>query len=316
MTTYSPPLLRLAPVLRRQFGVVTAAQALACDVDASSLTTLTSRRVLRRLATGVYRCALVPDTWEGRALASQLAAGPNAVLCRWAAARIHGLTRPRDAEIELVVPRGRFVRDVTNPRPRTSCSLRPRDVVTIGRLRCGTVAWTIAELAAISPAETVERIATRAVAEGQTTTAELARLAERLACTAGVRTLRRVVGDTTAVEVGSRSRAESRFVVLVVSAGLPRPIVNHTVIDASGRRRELDAAWTEFGVAVELDLHPTHATTLGRRADGARQNDLVHDWLLLRFDAHDLEHRATSMLEQVRRALVSRGWRPSECPSE
>jgi hypothetical protein len=308
MTTSTPPLLRLAPVLRRQFGVFTTRQAAARGVSRSSVAALWRRGVLTRLSPDVYRCTLVPDTWEGRALAGQLSGGPNVVLSRWAAARIQGLTHPSDAEIELVVPRGRFVRTSADPRPKTSRRLRPHDVTTVGRLRCGSVAWTIAELSAVTSASTVERLATRAVAEGRTTTRELADMARHLSRAPGVGVLREVVGATSLVEPGSRSRAESRFVALVVSAGLPRPVVNHAVTDASGRRRELDAAWTDYGVAVELDLHPSHATTLGRRSDGARQNDLVHDWLLLRFDGHDLDHRSRQMLDQVRRALLVNGW--------
>jgi hypothetical protein len=305
-----PPLLRLAPVLRRQHGVVTAAQATAHGVAPRSLGHLRRRGLLVALHRGVYRCALTPDTWEARALAAQLAGGPHVALGRWSAARLLGLTRPGATELDLVVPRGRHVRAGVRPTPRTSTHLTDADVLTIGRFRCGSVAWTLGELAAISPSRTVERIAARAVAEDRTTTEELAALCSRLWATPGVLVLRRVVGDSCLVHPGSRSRAESRLVNLAVRAGLPRPIVNHAVVDASGRRRELDAAWCDHGVAVELDLHPTHATTIGRRSDGARQNDLVHAWVLLRFDAHDLEHRSDEVVRQIRRALQAAGWSP------
>ncbi len=59
--------------------------------------------------------------------------------------------------------------------------------------------------------------------------------------------------------------------------------------DAAARRRYLDAAWLDYLLSVEVDLHPKHGTTLGRREDGHRQNDLVlAGWTVLRFDLADL----------------------------
>ena len=303
------PLTRLRPLLHRQFGAFTTAQAAEHGVGSSELTRLVGRGLVASAYHGVHRCTLIPESWEQRAMAAQLASSPHTVLARWSAARVHGLVRQQATGIELVVPRGRNVRP-RRPRPRTSTRLTSDDVVAIEPFRCVSVGFCLAELGASGQPRTVEPIASRAVADGRVSLAELQALADRFHDVPGVVALRQIVGAADAVEVGSRSAAESRFVRLVVGAGLPRPVVNLPVTDREGRQRLLDAAWPAYHVCAEIDVHPEHATTLGRRADGRRQNDLVPDWTPLRFDAHDLHHRPEEVVRQVRRALLAAGWRP------
>jgi hypothetical protein len=305
-------LLTLAPRLRRQYGVLTVAQATKDGVDRRELRRLRQAELLVPLQLRVLRCPLVGETWETRALAAQLAAGPQAALGRWSAARLLGLVEggSRSTELDLVQPSSRNLR-AADPRPRRSSRLLPEDVVSVGRFRCTGPAWTLVDLVAIATRGTVERVAGRALAERLVTREAILSLSHRLRNSERGPDARWLLSATTGVVPGSRSRDESGFVKLVTDAGLPAPAVNHPVIDASGRRRELDSAWPEWGVAVELDLHPSHTTTVGRRGDGRRQNDLVHDWTLLRFDAHDLATDPAGVVHQVRTALLRAGWRPT-----
>jgi hypothetical protein len=209
-----------------------------------------------------------------------------------------------------VLPRGRR-RRACGPPVRTAERLRDDDVTFIGRFRCLDVPFTVAELARLGDPRTVERIAARALAEGRCTDEELAALAERLHHVPGVRALRALLPTARQVVVGTRSRAEARFVRLVAAAGLPRPLVNLRVTDANGGTRFLDAAWPDWAVAAEIDVHPGHGTTLGRRRDGRRQNDLVPVWTMLRFDEQDLEERPGDVVRQVERVLRAAGWTPA-----
>ncbi|MBW3657316.1 MAG: endonuclease domain-containing protein [Actinobacteria bacterium] len=57
---------------------------------------------------------------------------------------------------------------------------------------------------------------------------------------------------------------------------------------------------------MDIDLHPSHGTTLGRREDGHRQNALVlAGWTVLRFDLADLMTRPDQVRETVARALAN-----------
>jgi hypothetical protein len=304
-------LILLGPRLQRQHGVLTVSQAEQDGVDRRALRELRSAGLLRPAQLHVLRCSLTPVTWESRAMEVQLAAGPAAALGRWSAARLHELVQPgtRATELDLVQPRTRNLRAVS-PLPRRSQHLTPQDVVAVGGFRCTSVAWTIVDLACSAAPRSVERLAARAIAEQRVTQDELAAVVRRLRDVPGVPAARRLLGITEEVVPRSRSRPESAVARAAVAAGLPRPVVNHPVIDGAGRRRELDLAWPAWWVAVELDLHPTHGTTIGRRLDGRRQNDLVHDWTLLRFDEHDLAAGMDEVLRQVRQALLRAGWRP------
>jgi hypothetical protein len=309
----TPPLLRLAPVLRRQFGIVTVAQCEANDVGSGTRAGLIRRRLLERLYRGVLRCTLFADCWEARALAAQLAAGDQAILGRWSAARLLGLTRSTGStDIDVVVPRGTFVRDV-GAVLRTSERLRLGDDTTeVAPFRCGSVPWTVGELATVASPAALARIVARAIAEERTTLEELEALCERLHDVPGVTAFRELLPASRLVVVRSRSRRESQFVRLVVAAGLPRPMVNLQVADVSGQTRFLDAAWLDYGVFAEIDVHPVHGITIGRRLDGLRQNDLVPAWIPLRFDENDLDHRPDEVVATVRRALIARGWTPDD----
>jgi hypothetical protein len=309
----SAALLALAPWLHRQHGVVTVAQADAAGVDRRALRELRGRGLLVPEQGFVLRCALVPRAWETRAMAALLAAGPAAGLGRWAAARVHGFVGPRrqaDTELDLLQPRRTNVRDVV-PRPRRCSALAASDLVEVAPFRCTSVAWTLVDLALVGRPATVERLVARALADGEVTEAQLAGVVERLRGRQGVARARAVLGIVEEVVVGTRSRPESTFVRAVVAAGLPRPVVDHRVVDGAGSPRFLDAAWVEWGVAAEIDVHGTHATTIGRRADGRRQNDLVLDWLVLRFDERDLVTDLDGVVRQVEAALRRAGWRPS-----
>jgi hypothetical protein len=303
----------LGPRLQRQHGVFTVAQAAQDGVDRRTLRRLRQSKLLVPVQMHVLRCALAPYTWRSAAMGAQLAAGPAAALGRWSAARMLGLVRDgsRPTELDLIQPSGRNLRDVV-PKPRRSGSLRQADVVEVDGFRCTSVAWTLADLVAVTPPGVVERIAARAVAERRVTQDGLTEVADRWRHRAGAPAVRRLLGATDQVVVGSRSRPESGFARAMAAAGLPLPLVNHPVTDAAGCRRELDAAWPEWALAAEIDVHPGHATTIGRRLDGRRQNDLVAVWTILRFDEHDLTTRLPEVVRQVRAALVRAGWRGAD----
>lgn len=124
---------------------------------------------------------------------------------------------------------------------------------------------------------------------------------------AGVRSLRATLQAWTP-EVGrTRSEDERDFLRIVTAAGLPTPVMNYEVHDAEGILRVLDAAWPAWWVLAEIDVHPSHATTVGRLADGGRQNDLVDHWRPLTFSRSDLRDRPDVVVDVVRRVLRSAG---------
>lgn len=303
------PLLALAPVLRRQFGVFTVDQARDVGVPAWLLSELCGKGELERLYRGVYGSVLHPDGADRRWMAAQLAGGDRVVISHLAAAHLHGLqytgTRRRP-DLELSTRRGAR-RLPGKLRVHTQVPFRDTDVTDVGVWRVTSVPWTLASLAyRLGPSRTEQAVGA-AIAGDLLTVDELAGCVPRLRFCAGVQILRDLITRLSPDLRLTRSEAERLVLRLVSEAGLPKPEVNHRVVDASGHVRELDLAWPAWGVCVEIDLHPSHQGTIGRHADGRRQNDLVTQWTILRFDDLDLQFDAVSVVEVIRRTLAHAG---------
>ena len=123
----------------------------------------------------------------------------------------------------------------------------------------------------------------------------------------GVEKLRAVLDELHPASRWTRSDGERMALRIVRQLEVEAPVANLRVTDADGRRRYLDFAWPKLKLAVELDLHPSHGTTAGRRDDGARQNALVLvGWTVLRFDLADLMLRPDQVRDTIARAIAAR----------
>ncbi|MBW3621147.1 MAG: type IV toxin-antitoxin system AbiEi family antitoxin domain-containing protein [Actinobacteria bacterium] len=302
-------LFRLAPELRRQFGTFTTRQARDRGVGGPRLTELLRAGEIERLYRSVYGSLLYPDGADRRWMAAQLAGGEHTVISHRAAAHLHGLTYTRTGrrpDLEMSVRRGsrRFSSTV---RIHTQVPFRPSDVVEVGVWRVTSVAWTLSSLAHDLGAGHTERAVGAAMAAGKLSIEQVAACVPRFRFCAGVQILRDLLHRLSPELRLTRSEAERLVLRLVREAGLPEPEVNLRVVDAAGRVRELDLAWPEFGVCVEIDVHPSHDGTIGRHRDGRRQNDLIDDWRVLRFDDLDLQFDAPTVVGTIRRSLARAG---------
>jgi very-short-patch-repair endonuclease len=109
---------------------------------------------------------------------------------------------------------------------------------------------------------------------------------------------------------GAHAISEAAFLRLCRGAGLPSPALQVRRDDASGRRRYLDAYFSEYQVHVEID-GGQHLEVKSWWADMKRQNDLwVAGDRVLRFPAWAVRTRPDEVLAQVRAALIAAGWRP------
>jgi very-short-patch-repair endonuclease len=285
------------------FGWFRSRDAVARGVSPSTLTRLRSRRIIHTPSRGLNWLTCFPDTWEGRAIAALWSAGSHAALARWAALRLlrNGSGSPA---IDLVVPRHVTVTG-TATHLRQHARLAMADVVSQGGFRFTSAAFTVCDLAPLLPVGDLVRIADRFVAERIFELDELAAMVRRFRAIEGVETLREMLTQLDPASRWTRSDGERAWARLLRAAGVPTPVANARVIDADGRRRYLDFAWPDLRVAVELDLHPSHGTTVGRRNDGTRQNALVlNGWTVLRFDLADVMSRPDHVIRTVRQAIA------------
>lgn len=299
-------LLPLAPLVQRQFGAFTTEQAREHGLDRRRLSELHRHGEVRRLHRGVYAASLFADTWQQRWMAALLAAGAHAAISHLAAAHLHRLeftgARQRP-DLEIVLPRHRTLTVNEVRRLHTAVHLTPADLVTAGSWTVTSVPWTLCSLAhRLGVARTVKAV-DAAIAANRLTVDTFGEVVVRFRYCPGIVVLREVTERLLPEVRLTRSDAERMFLRLLAAADLPLPEANVRVVDAAGHRRYLDFAYREERVAIEIDVHDAHLRAIGRNRDGFRQNDLVAEWIVLRFDELDLRFAPQEVVRQVGQAL-------------
>lgn len=296
----------IAALARRQHGVVTRAQATALGLSARTWTSRLQGGRYLAMFPGVVREAAVPDTWEARAMAAQLALGGDAVLARNSAARLLDLDVPTatDDRMHLLVGDRTFpaLSDLAVHRTR---QLGEVDVSHVGPLGTTTPTRTVVDLAASLGPVALRRTIADAVRRELTSATHLRATAERLGRVRGKRRLLELVDELSPLDRDCRSALETEFLRLMRRAGRPPTAMNHPVVDATGRRRVLDAAYLPEKLPIELDSRLAHGTLLDWHDDLRRENAVVlTGWqAFLRFSWDDVTRRGAEVVATVLRAL-------------
>jgi very-short-patch-repair endonuclease len=292
----------LAALAARQHGVVARWQLAATGVTLSMLKSRIARGQLIRLHRGVYAVGHDRLRREGQWMAAVLAVGDGAVLSHRDAAALHGLRQPGDHARWEVTTTGR-TGSTTLIRVFRATALAAADVTTVDGIPATSVARTLVDLASAVPAAQLRRALDEAERLRCVDLAEIEDALERTQCRNGPghRTMRRALQElrTTTVSL-TRSELEDRFLALLDARALPRPRMNGS-IDGM----EVDAAWPERGLIVELDGWAFHRTRRAFQQDRERANALTAaGWTVLRFTHGDVVERPAAMAGQVARALA------------
>jgi len=236
---------------------------------------------------GVFAFAGSPDTWERSILAACLAAGEDAVASHRSAARIWRLIEPHDDILEISVPRG------SGPRPQRTMVHRSGDLLrahttTRNRIPVTNPLRTMVDLAAVLPADKVEDALDAglrwpslfSVAAVRATLNQLAGKGR-----SGAGALRKVLEEREFGNDVSDSDLEKRMNRLLRRAGLPKAAFHYRVCTPAGLfLAEVDFAYPEIKLAIEVDGFDVHGTPRAMAKDFVRQNGLVpYKWHVLRF---------------------------------
>lgn len=259
----------------------------------------------RRLGPDTYLDAAVAVDGRLRVLAALVHAGEGAVATGWSAVLLHGLdVAPREMPVE-VAQFSRHLRsaEVTFRRRR----LPPGEVVDLDGGRATTPLRTAFDLATrAGPVDAV--VAADALGRlGGFTGGALAAFAE---LQRGARGVRRVARVAELMDPGAMSPPETRTRLLLVEAGLPRPVTQHPVENEFGWAFAwADLAWPRYRVVVEYDGRD-HALADRRGRDLERIEEMRRlGWHVIVVTAHQLR-RPDRLVDLVRGALVAGGWAP------
>ncbi|NUT32788.1 MAG: DUF559 domain-containing protein [Hamadaea sp.] len=298
-----------------QHGVITTAQARR-HMSRARLRALLDGKRWRRLSRGLLLSHGGELSPTGRLWAAVLAAGPDAWLAGFAAAREGGLHGrwPRREIIDVIRPGvGGVPRLLKRLPPGLPAVLVHRTVDLPDRdrqvglpPRTG-MARSLLDAARWAPDD---RDAVSIIAAGcqqrLVLPAEVREVADRFP---HCRRHALVVETLDLAEQGATSPPEIAFVKLCRRHGLPEPQLQVKRRDATGRTRYLDAYFEAYKLHVEIDgAH--HMDPRAWAADLARQNDLwVSGDRILRFPAFLVLHKPDEVLRQLTAALRAAGWK-------
>jgi very-short-patch-repair endonuclease len=292
-----------------QYSLFTLEQALAAGLNR---TTVYRRARLGRYVMkhpGVFAFAGLSDSWERSVLAACLAAGKDAVASHRTAARLWGLTDHSNDAVEIMVPPNR------RPRLRRVVVHRSGDLVSDQitvrrRIPVTNPLRTMVDLGAVLSAEAVEDaldagLAWPSLFSVAAVGAALNELAGRGRRGSGV--LKSVLEERALGNSVSDSKLERRMAELLRRAGLPKAVFHYAVCTPAGVfLAEVDFAYPEIKLAIEVDGFGVHGTPRAMAKDFVRQNGLVpYGWRVLRFTWRQVTRQPEMVAVAIRAAFVS-----------
>ncbi len=235
----------------------------------------------------------------------------EAAFSGWTAAWLHGLDVSPCDPIEVTIPEPSGSSRLAGTLVRRTC-LSADDVVRRRGLPVTTPHRTVLDLAG-----------TRSITEGVVAAdmflhaglVDIDELRAHVAEHPGARCIARLRRVVKLAEPDAESPMETRLRMLLVLAGLPRPEVQVSIHDLSGRFvGRPDLLYRRQGVAIEFD-GGNHRDRLVD--DNRRQNGLIAMGLqMLRFTAADVYGAGSAVVMQVRHALADTTIRAQMAPNK
>ncbi|MGH9272726.1 MAG: hypothetical protein ACRDZ2_15820 [Ilumatobacteraceae bacterium] len=277
MTTPSRDVINRQDVLAlfaSQRWVASVDQLLELPVSRSTIDRSCRAGVIVRILPGVVMVAGAEDTFVARAMALQLAVGPDSYISGVSAGVLYGLRNMPRRRIEITAPHGRAV--VMPPWGRLEHTVWVHaDRFTVVRpdgLRVSSPLMTLFRMARTFNDHRFERAAEDFWHKQLLTPEEADEFlgAVRGSGRGGVLRFERWLQRCDGRERPSQSGLELDVVEAIRRAGLPEPQRQHPLTLRSGELIHVDLAWPEVRLGVEPGHTWWHGGDLRVRADEAR----------------------------------------------
>jgi hypothetical protein len=299
--------------LRAHHGAADRRQLFRLGWTDAMIATAIATGHLHRDHLGTYTAVAWSGNGNSHLAAGLLAAGRDAALTSTSAARLYGLHGlPRDGRVHVLVPHARVVQ-----RPDASLVVRRSrtddpGIRSIGGLAVTGPARTLIELGRDLEVDRLTEVLAHALHEGVVDPGTLNAEVVRCARTRGLPSVRAALQRLAPDDHRARARRERSVARLLRDHGLPRPRLAYPVDVDGGPPLELDLAYPEFLLAIEVDGGRWHRTPQQKRYDEIRQNRLTgRGWGILRFGEEQIDRTPRSVVRAVRTALMRRGYDPS-----
>ncbi len=300
---------RVAAIAARQWGLITLAQVLECGGDRHRA----HRRVIagrwRRIHPGVFLVAGHPIQWETRMMGEVLAAGEGSLASHRSAAVLWDVEGFRPGRPQLSAPRHHRPRGL-DARVHESTDLHLAEpVLRRGIPTTGLVRTLLDVSAVITPAALEHAID----AVLRTTPVEWPDLYSTLVLHSrrgrnGCGFLRAVLDERFGDKVVTDSWFERCVRRLLIDAGLPVPVSQHNVYDGPVFVGELDLAWPDARVGIELQSKAFHLNATSFERDPRKLNRIrLLGWDVLEFTWAFYVDHPERLCTQVGQALRRSG---------
>lgn len=296
--------MRMEALAEQQHGVVSLEQGRALGLTKAAIRHRYESGRWEIVFPGVYRLSGSLRTARQQAMASVLAAGPDAALSHTSGSALLALPGYVLKPIVVTVPRRR--RSIPGVRLEQSLALPLHHRVVVDGIPCTSVARTLFDLCGDVHPRRAERTLDTALSRRRVTIPALWRVLDELAVQgrAGVVLLRSLLTERGGRYVPPESELEARFVELITAAGLPQPSRQVDVGNADLWIGRVDFAWRGARLVVEVDGAAFHDGWLDRHADAQRTADLRSaGWTVLRFRWRDVVDTPERVAAQIRRSF-------------
>jgi hypothetical protein len=286
----------LSRLLDQQGGVVTSAQALSF-LTRRGLESQLRTGALQRVWYGIYGRGVLDNRLRLRGL--DLATGTSVAACLATAANAYGFDTEQTPELHVLSPPGRQLRSaaglVVHRRDGAPLNL------VAGR-RVTAPAWTAVEVARGLRRPRALATLDAALRTGTCRRVDLQSAARQQSGRRGIAAVRALIA-LAAADAESPMESEARLVM--IDGGLPTPVLQHVVVDLSGRRWRLDFAWPQLRVGAEYDGVDWHsgpdAFVRDRRRSAALQE---LGWVVVPIVAEDVRYRSWELVRRIETQLV------------
>jgi very-short-patch-repair endonuclease len=170
-------------------------------------------------------------------------------------------------------------------------------------------ARTLIDLGAVAPSSLVARCTEEWLADRKVTIAQLKAAIEEHQGRGrrGVGVLRHALQTRVLVDLRADSGVEALLAQVLRRHRVPVPDLHHIVRAGSSLIAELDYAYPDKRIAIEVDGYGVHLRSRETfEHDRHRQNELeIAGWRVLRFTSHALRQEPTRVANQVKRILAA-----------
>jgi len=259
-----------------------------------------------RISHGLYLVDATPDQLDRRCRAIACVLPADAAFSHWTAAALLGVPT-RNCPVVHVVLAPRRVLPQREELVVHGRLLLPEDTVEVAGIRVTSGARLYVDLAEYLAHHELVAVGDAILRLGLT---DADALPERVAAAARRRGVTRARDCLPLLDARAQSAPESVVRYWLGSCDLPPATPQLAIVDGHGRVvAHADLGYEEWQILVEYEGQQ-HAVGEQFDRDVERYSRMAaHGWLVIRFAREHLR-RPQVMIQRVRQALISRGWRP------